>query len=832
MSKANILLSNFTAGEITPRLNGRPDVKKYANSCREIENFIVSVHGGARKRTGTEFVTELREMDDDVVLMPFQYSADGQAFVLAFGPRYVWFFQNGGLVTETPKALSGISEATDAVLTVASGHGILVGDRVVVTAVSGMTEINNRHFYVAAVTSTTITLEGANSTLWTAYASGGTVARIVTLATDYEGLTVLKDLQFAQINDVVYITHPEYPLTKLSRLSNTQWTLSEPNIVDGPFRQMNPTRTHKITVSGGSVTAYGTTVVGQSVTLSSTAALFDTEMVGTLFRLNEEGAGTGISSAPVGSSTRSLSAGQVYTNEGNVYGVAAVSGASNWQLFTRVPSHDAGTVRVSSGGAYFDSDFLHPTYCVVRITSVANANSATATVVKYQVPASVRDVGTSFWEEGAWSEFRGYPRAVTIYEQRLWLGGSDGDPTVIWSSRSGAYEDFEDGVEKADALVYRLSSGSADVVRWLSGGRVLTAGTAAGEWAISASSLNEALTPDNIKASQQATYGSSRTVPIRWNQAVLYAQRSGDPDNPARKLRQFAYSFQDDAYASTEMTIFSEHVTGEGFDRMASSTDPEGMLYLRRLDGQIVACAYEPAQEVIAWHRHKLGGPSAKSLALATIPGTSGDELWMCVERDYGGDVRRSIEVMRSVWRDSTDLKNEGVFLDGALRYVGAATTTISGLNHIPDGQLVDVSSNGAVERNKVVTAGRITLDRATSGTGAVVGFGYKGILVTQDLEGGAQAGTAQSRAKKIARLYMLLHKSLGGTFGSTAADQMVIPYRVPSDLMDDSPPLRSGYVEVYYPKGWDREQVIRIEHDEPLPFYLSGIVAELHVTG
>jgi hypothetical protein len=56
MGRVNTAQTNFTAGEISPRLLGRTDVDRYANAAEELTNAYPVVHGGAKRRGGTLFV--------------------------------------------------------------------------------------------------------------------------------------------------------------------------------------------------------------------------------------------------------------------------------------------------------------------------------------------------------------------------------------------------------------------------------------------------------------------------------------------------------------------------------------------------------------------------------------------------------------------------------------------------------------------------------------------------------------------------------------------------------------------------------------------------------
>lgn len=903
MAKVQHLQTSWSGGELSPRLDGRPDLKKFQQGARALLNTIVMPHGGVRKRPGTKFVIQQRDATD-VALVPFQYSTE-QSYILAFGHNYVWFFKDGGIITQPATNITGITQANPAVATSAS-HGLDNGDYVLMQSVGGMTEVNNRWFVVANKTANTFELSGVNSTGYTAYTSGGTVAEIVQLTTTYTAAQV-EQLQFAQSADTLYIVHKDHPLRKLQRSSHTSWTLSEPDITTGPFRTVNSNRDHKLTISaptanvtgatqanpcvvtcsgghpfvngqyvtfasvggmtnlngntyivasatattfalsgvdssgfgaytsGGTVTSattvFGTYIVGQQITLTATGGHtpFTSAMVGGLIRLSEEGATSGYTAPPLGNGSSGMSNGQIYTNDGKVYGISNAT-SPNWEPFNRVPAHDSGIVRVISPATiyYFDANFLHPTFCVLRITAYSSTTSVTGVIVRYQMPKSIVDNGTSFFEEGAWSERRGYPRAITFYEQRLFLAGAESDPAVVWSSRTGAYENFEDGANDADALVYRVPATSADVIRWLKNSRVLTAGSSFGEFAFASSSQNQALTPSNIKATQQTGYGTSDCLPIQINQAVLYPQRRGDTDNPARKLREFQYRYDQDAFGSTDMTVFSEHIFGHGISRLAYQTEPDSIIWSRRTDGALAGCTYERLQEVVAWHRHTLGGAGAGVKTVGVIPGDDGDELWMSVERTVDGGTVRYIEVMAPAFKDDDD-KADCRNLDAHLTYEGASTSTISGLWHLR-GETVKVLNNGAVESGTVTSGGRLTLSRAT--TKAHIGHGYTGVIESEDFEAGAQAGTAQSRAKRISQIYALVLNSLGGSAGPDASVQKPFLYRKPGQPMGTSPPLYSGHIDLDFSGGWDRFARVRIEHSDPLPFHITSLVVELTVSG
>ena len=98
MPKVSTAFSNFTAGEITPKLHGRTDISKYDNGAETVENFLVQPHGGVTRRPGTRFVSEVKNSSNAVRLVPFEFNVD-QAYVLEFGPTYFRIYKDGGQVT-------------------------------------------------------------------------------------------------------------------------------------------------------------------------------------------------------------------------------------------------------------------------------------------------------------------------------------------------------------------------------------------------------------------------------------------------------------------------------------------------------------------------------------------------------------------------------------------------------------------------------------------------------------------------------------------------------------------------------------------------------------
>ena len=233
MARTHPIQTNFTAGELSPKLFGQTNLDKYSNGVETLENMTVFPQGGATRRSGSRFICEVKNSANTTRLIPFEFN-DEQAYVLEFGDQYIRFFKDQGQITEADKSISAITKANPAVVT-ATSHGYSNGDDVWINSVGGMTEVNGRRYTIANVTTHTFELSGVNSTNYTTYTSGGTAAKVYEIATPYTSAQVF-DLQFAQSADVMYIVHPSHEPEKLSRTGHTSWTLADVDFGEkGPY---------------------------------------------------------------------------------------------------------------------------------------------------------------------------------------------------------------------------------------------------------------------------------------------------------------------------------------------------------------------------------------------------------------------------------------------------------------------------------------------------------------------------------------------------------------------------------------------------------------------
>ncbi len=93
MTRAFILQTNFSAGELDPRMLGRTDLRSFENGAAKLRNVVVETTGGVRRRPGMAYVATAagRGRLVDLDLGP------GFAYLLAFSDLQVEIYRDGVL---------------------------------------------------------------------------------------------------------------------------------------------------------------------------------------------------------------------------------------------------------------------------------------------------------------------------------------------------------------------------------------------------------------------------------------------------------------------------------------------------------------------------------------------------------------------------------------------------------------------------------------------------------------------------------------------------------------------------------------------------------------
>jgi len=654
---------SFNAGEVSPLIDARTSLEKYKSACRIMENFQILPYGGAVRRPGMQFIGLAKNSSSRCRLIGFNFSTTTR-FIIEIGVGYmrVW---NG-----TSQVLSG-----------------------------------------------TAPLE---------------------LATPYLE-SELREVQFTQINDIMYFAHANHAVYKLSRVSDVSWTFAEVVWAYPPVRDVNTSAT-QISVNGAT----------GNITVTATSSIFDAGHVGSQWRLDWKRT-SGVLETPIsavkisdaiditgawdiqtyGTWTATIRVlripteiwknGPITASATRVTTVATVThtahGYSNGDLIhvtigaapfaTTVPvaityvgvntytytvansgataatpitvenvtqmevvrEYDSNAdLNITASGVEYDrvglkiyvvawtsgtnaratlttSKFI--TGGQIRITAVASGTSASATVEEWLGRDSASSKKTQYWYEGAFSTYRGFPRAVAMHEQRLCFGAVTASPTTLWCSQIDDFENFEIGSNAADAISFTLSASEGNRINWMYSQSKLLVGTSGDEWTIGSSDAAQSISASNVQANRQSSYGSKYMRAAMVNDVLLFIQRNG------RKVRELVYSLNKDGWVAPDLTLLAEHITIGQITDVAYQQQPDAILWCVRGDGALIAMTYERDQQVVGWHRHVTDGV-VESVATVYGNGTE-DEVWMVVYRTIDGYPKRYIERFQLLWRTYLD---------------------------------------------------------------------------------------------------------------------------------------------------------------------------------
>lgn len=281
MPKASPAILAFNAGELSPRLDGRTDLDKYAKGCRSLQNFLPLVQGGAMKRSGFKFMTVPGVLASTFrLLIPFQFNSS-DAYVIALDTVGMFFFRNSAPVIKATATITGATQANPVVIT-ANAHGFPNGALIEFSGVVGMTQLNGLSSFVTVTGANTFELFGIDGTGFSAYVSGGTASQYYEVAHPYSSQADVDTMQWAGQNDVLYIACATKPPMKLSRFGNIDWTLAEVEFEHFPF---SPENLDEENFMGAVFTGAGGPSDGYSII--STAGEFTASMVGGYVKLRE-----------------------------------------------------------------------------------------------------------------------------------------------------------------------------------------------------------------------------------------------------------------------------------------------------------------------------------------------------------------------------------------------------------------------------------------------------------------------------------------------------------------------------------------------------------------
>lgn len=717
MARFSLIQTNFTAGELSPRMYGRVDISRYQNGAMLMENCWPVVHGGAMRRYGTLHSGAAKYADRESVLVPYVFNTQ-QAYMCEFGDLYVRIWFPDG-------TFSGVE-----------------------------------------------------------------------LASPYT-LAMLRQFEYVQGADTMFIFHNGVPINRLRRITNTQWSLAPAPFVTKPFDERGIDFATSMTLSAATV--------GTGRTLTSAATAFLASDVG-----REVWAGPGVAkiTACTSATVVTVEVLNAFPSTNNATWSLKGSPQTPNTLSAFSPVGATVTMTLTADG-WRPSDvgkFVKINSGLMEITAFTDAKVVSALIRVAATSITAAPANAWTLESSVWNDTDGYPGTGTLFEQRLHVGGSPNFPQTIWESKTGESLNFELGTKDDDATSFTVSSDQINPILHLAQVKTLVALTYGGEFTITGG-IEKPITPTNIQVKNQSVYGCNRVRPVRIGNELYFVQRAG------RKLRAMAYKYDSDAYGSPDMSVLSEHITESGIISMAYQQEPESILFMPRADGVMATMTVDRDQDVIGWARQTTDGAYE---SVASIPVEGGDQIWAVVRRVINGQTVRHIE--RFVEGCQVD--------DGIAATSVGGQATWSGLGHL-EGKTVDIVADGVVMEQQVVAGGQITLPRSAFDVQIGLPFVTRVKTLTPEVQGGT--GTAQGNSMRIGEITLRFLNTTGCKVkGSGGIDQTISFRNLGEDVLDQPPPNFSG-VKRLENLGWERgEAQLEIIQDQPLPFHLLSVIKKM----
>ena len=927
MAKSSAPFTNFTAGELSPRLDGRTDLAKYFNGCKKLQNFLTFPQGGVTRRPGTEHIAEGAKsagISRKSRLIPFEFNVE-QTYVLEFSLQKFRIFKDGGIVVDgfdnpievtTPyneADLPGLkfTQSADTMYIVHPNHAprqitrtdhdawtvteidfrrgpfldpVFDGSTLLADGRTGNVKITssesnffkdtdaNRlvklHHGYAKITSIMLTLGFTNKAggsfspgqqITTTGPGGGDTAVIYSV--DTSSLEVYNIVGSGWTNGVSFETAGGVTTADATNAldpSESDKVRASVEENDGLEEELEPSYTAStISFHEGDPDATG---LAHNDFIEDSAGNFITEGFKVGMRISASGsANVDISSMSVsGSKIDVTSNGPHNLINGDLIQLTGVTGvtvsfpsgatindytyeveldsSSPDTVFklldpvTRKPATASGTPGVGSAEIVNGNNFSNALIVAISdsIITLSTSNDVHFQNQGQSITLSGDLIADDEYQLGAFSETTGYPACVAFFEQRLTFANTATQPQTLFFSVSGDYTNFTAGTADDSALIYTIGSNQVNVIRYLTSSRVLLVGTSGGEFAVRAGSVDAPITPLNTQIKQQAKYGSADIQPLVIGSTALFVQRE------QRKLRELVYNFDVDSYIAPDMTLLAEHITEGKIKEMAYQQEPNNVVWCVLENGKLVAMTYRREEDVVAWHEHQLGGTLTdgdttydygfvESIASISSSDRTEEEVYVVVRRTIDGANVRHVERLKPI-DFGTDV-TDAFYVDAGLTYDGAATSTISGLDHL-EGESVTILADGATHADKTVSSGSITLDRSV--TKAHIGLGYDSILQTMRTDAGGTEGTAQAKNKRISDIDIRVLNSVGAKVGPSESNLDTVPFRTVHMAMDSPVPLYTGDKFIEFSGGYDNDGFVVVKQDQPLPLTILSIYPRL----
>ncbi len=815
MAKTRKLWTRLSKGELTPLLEGSPDLAAYFEGAQTLLNWKILRQGGITRWEGTRFIAEVKDSSKDTILIPFEFSID-DAYMLEFGDTYFRVYKNKAQVQVGVSPLEVDSPFLEADLRTV--HYTQSADVIFMFHPS----FQQRKISRASDTSWAVTFHPGSpppsfeaDTVFDAFIGP-------------EFTASLNNSVQVRASAAVFLAADvgRFLIAGLGRGRITTVTNANEVVMD-----ILDDFTHIVASGEGTLTSVATAV---------TTTIAHSALVGDFVQLTAGPQTQEIRHVTAVPGPTSMTIDAAFSDNQStgrtwkkIVGIASGLWALRYTPRTSLNANKSRPVgaevaMVAVADAFRAEDigkFIHVFGGIVEITTFTNAKTIKGTLLSEMVDSTSGDppaavAGNWTLEQTSWNSDTGFPRSGEFYQGRLYQASTRLQPTTFWGSRLTPqdFENYAVGAVASDAVSYTMASRRLCHIEWLAEkDRALFIGTSGAEFqAVGSGNEVTVIGGDSVPAIDRvATNGCAPIQPIVGKHTILYVDRS------RRKLMAIGFDIETDGQTDKELNVGAEHITESQIrlGQLAFEERLDPRLYFCREDGVLVGMTFFPEQKVVAFTR-RTTSPGTFEHA-AAIPSVTGgqDQVWVMTKRTINGATKRYVEMFEPnheglAGRDWTSLQT-----DCAKVVTSLTGKTIRGLDHL-EAEAVDVIKNGSFIGPHTVTSGAITLQADLIASDVVeVGLHYDSTVVT--MRPAAQSIMIEGMPRSWDALFGRLYKTIGGKMNGEA-----IQY--PPGFLDQNK-VFTGDVKVTG-TGWDTEGRVTVLQDQPYPMTVLALFGTLDV--
>ena len=407
--------------------------------------------------------------------------------------------------------------------------------------------------------------------------------------------------------------------------------------------------------------------------------------------------------------------------------------------------------------------------------------------------------------EDVWSANRGYPKTACFYEGRLVLGGTKSKPQSLIFSKSGSFFDFDiDDGDDDEAIFVTISSRKLNDIVDVFPGRNLQVFTSGAEFAVT----SKPVTPSSASVAPQTSNGASNIEVQEVDGSTIFVDRNG------KSLRDFVFSFNEDAYVTQDLSVLASHLIAQPIDMAlltGTQSDDANWLFFVNADGNGTILNTLRAQDITGFTRWENDG-DIKGVCVVD------EDLYLITERTINSAVVKFLERWDFTYK-----------MDASTKFTPTASQTVlTGLDNL-EGQTVQIVADAVVLQPRAVSSGSITLEATETGyTNVEVGLNFAIELKPMPINTNIGSGQNQMRLKRIVRINARVYETSGVYVNGNA-----VPIRAfgpaPDTPLDNPPDQLTGIIEdIYDINGWTREEMPLFTVPDPTPCHIQMIEYEV----